>query len=129
MKKIEPKTILVDFDGTLAFHCWPALGDEVPDAVNVVKRLADAGHKIILFTNRSGRELEDALAFCEHREIPLHAVNENPEFETGSRKIYGHAVIDDHSAYVPLIYNPAIHDKPFVNWQRIKEWLLINNYL
>jgi hypothetical protein len=129
MKKIEPRTVLIDFDGTICTHEWPALGVEVPDAFPILRRLFDAGHTMILFTNRSGKELDDAIAFCGERGIEFHEVNQNSSFETGSRKIYGHAVIDDHNVYVPLIYNPAIHAKPFVNWQRIKEWLLINNYL
>jgi hypothetical protein len=128
-KNIEPRVILLDFDGTLAFHDFPALGDEVPDAIPIVKRLQDAGHKLILHTCRSGMQLDEAVEWCRNRDIVFFAVNENPDFETGSRKVYSHLEVDDHSLGVPLTYNPEVHKKPFVNWHRVREWLLINKYI
>jgi hypothetical protein len=129
MRTIEPRTILLDFDGTTIFHSWPHMSDPVPGAVEMIKRLISSGHKIILHTNRAGIQLDDAIEFFRNNDIPLFAINENPDFESGSRKIYGHLVIDDHNLGMPMTYDPSIHPKPFVNWHRVREYLLINKYI
>jgi ribonucleotide monophosphatase NagD (HAD superfamily) len=40
----------IDFDGTLAEHRYPNIGNEVPRAFRVLKELQSAGHKLILLT-------------------------------------------------------------------------------
>lgn len=89
--------IAIDFDGTIAKHEFPKIGDEVPYAFQVMKRLQKYGHKLILWTVRSdienpdrspkegiqpeggGTYLTDAVEFCKERGIEFWGVNENPE--------------------------------------------------
>ena len=48
--------ICVDFDGTVVMHECPAIGRDL-GAENILKRLAQKGHYLILWTMRSGKEL------------------------------------------------------------------------
>lgn len=128
-KQIEPRTFLIDFDGTCVLHDFPQVGDEVEGAVEVLNRLQQAGHKLILHTCRHGVNLMDAVEWFKNREIDLFAVNENPDFETGSRKVYGSIVIDDHNLGSPIKYDPSVHQKEFVDWYRIKNLLIIKNLI
>src|SRR5690606_16806237 len=93
--------IAVDFDGTIVEHKYPALGKEIPFAIKTLKLFQKKGHKLILWTYRSGKELEEAVKFCEDRGLIFHAVNNNydgEEFDnTYSRKIYADIYIDDRN--------------------------------
>lgn len=50
----------IDFDGTCVTHDYPRIGKDI-GAVPVLKELVERGHKLILNTMRSGKELEDAV--------------------------------------------------------------------
>ncbi len=93
--------IAVDFDGTIVKHKYPALGKEMPYAIKTLKLLQEKGHRLILWTYRSGKELEEAVKFCEKRGLTFYAVNndfEGEEFDnTYSRKIYADMYIDDRN--------------------------------
>jgi hydroxymethylpyrimidine pyrophosphatase-like HAD family hydrolase len=93
--------IAVDFDGTIVEHKYPALGKEIPFAIKTLKLFQKKGHKLILWTYRSGKELDEAVKFCEDRGLIFHAVNNNydgEEFDnTYSRKIYADIYIDDRN--------------------------------
>ncbi|MBK6285936.1 MAG: hypothetical protein IPF54_27545 [Draconibacterium sp.] len=93
--------IAVDFDGTIVKHKFPAIGKEIPYAIKTLKLIQQKGHKLILWTYRSGKELEEAVRFCEERGLIFHAVNndfEGEEFDnTYSRKIYADMYIDDRN--------------------------------
>ena len=61
--------IAVDFDGTLSMGPYPEIGNPKPYAVEMMNKLKDDGHYIILWTCRRGERLEDALnwwAWPEH---------------------------------------------------------------
>lgn len=107
--------IAVDFDGTIVKHKYPAIGKEIPYAIETLKFLQQRGHKLILWTYRSGEELEKAVAFCKKRGLIFHAVNNNFEGEefdnTYSRKIYADVYIDDRN----LLGIPE--------WQKVYEFL------
>lgn len=92
----------IDFDGTMVEHKYPEIGEPV----DVVKKLMTAGHKIILYTMRSGERLEQAVEYLEEEGIVLYAVNENPsqKYWTESPKIFCNLYIDDASLGCPLIY-------------------------
>ena len=47
--------ICIDFDGTCVTHEFPKVGKDI-GAVSVLKKIVEAGHKIILFTMRSDIE-------------------------------------------------------------------------
>lgn len=96
--------IAVDFDGTIVEHKYPAMGKERPFALDVLKRLAAEGNRIVLWTSREGKLLEDAVEFCRKRGLEFYAVNS--EIQTGSlfanspsnrRKISADIYIDDRN--------------------------------
>ena len=93
--------IAVDFDGTIVQHKYPAIGKEIPFAIETLKLIQAKGHQLILWTYRSGKELEDAIKFCNDRGLTFYAVNNNFEDEefdsTYSRKIYADIYIDDRN--------------------------------
>lgn len=95
--------IAVDFDGTIVEHKYPAIGRELPFAIETLKKLRDDHHKLILWTVREGRLLEEALAFCRERGLEFYAVNKDyPEEEEGqnnhfSRKLKVDIFIDDRN--------------------------------
>ncbi|MFA8436774.1 MAG: BT0820 family HAD-type phosphatase [Marinifilaceae bacterium] len=93
--------IAVDFDGTIVEHRYPALGREIPFATETLKMLQKRGHRLILWTYRSGKKLDEALTFCRAKGLEFYAVNKNyPEEEFDgliSRKINADLYIDDRN--------------------------------
>ena len=89
--------IAVDFDGTCVEHEYPHIGLDVEGAVETLKELQSRGHRIILYTMRSGSKLDAAVRWFKERKIELWAVNENPEQRewTESVKVYADYYIDD----------------------------------
>jgi hydroxymethylpyrimidine pyrophosphatase-like HAD family hydrolase len=120
---IPQRQIAIDFDGTLMLHEHPFLGNPVPHAVEVVKKLQDAGHTLILLTMRADDELAQAKAWLLDHGLYFDHFNCNPMMETGSRKVYYHWLIDDHSLGVPLIQDLTKHRKPFVDWEGVEKIL------
>lgn len=96
-------TIAVDFDGTIVEHKYPAIGREIPFAIETLKKLRNEHHKLILWTVREGRLLDEALAFCRERGLEFYAVNRDyPEEEKErnnhySRKLKADIFIDDRN--------------------------------
>ena len=117
--------IAVDFDGTCVTHDYPRIGKEI-GATRVLKRLVEAGHKLILNTVRSGKELQDAIHWFNKNEIELYGVNENPTQKrwTTSPKVYAHMYIDDAAFGCPLRNVPDFSDRPFVDWDSIYRQLI-----
>ena len=58
-------TIAVDFDGTIVEHHYPEIGKEIPFATRTLKQLIDDGHKLILWSVREGKLLDEAVEWCE----------------------------------------------------------------
>lgn len=132
--------ICIDFDGTCVTHEFPKVGKDI-GAIPVLNKIADAGHNLILFTMRSdieevtsndygihkqaGEYLTDAVNWFIDNNIPLHGVNVNPTQHTWTKspKAYGQLYIDDAALGCPLIYNPEISDRPFVDWVKVEEIL------
>ena len=117
--------ICVDFDGTVVDHRYPYLGDPVPLAVDWLRRWAELGAKLILFTMRSndqrtGELLQDAVDYYHKNNIPLYGINKNPDQDswTNSPKAYAHLYIDDAAYGCPLIHPPTFN-KPCVNWKEV----------
>ena len=98
---IQPLTIAIDFDGTIVEHKYPEIGKELPFATHTIKELHKKGHRLILWTYRTGKELEDALLFCKQYGLEFYAVNKNyPEEkldEKTGRKILADIYIDDRN--------------------------------
>jgi hydroxymethylpyrimidine pyrophosphatase-like HAD family hydrolase len=91
--------IAVDFDGTIVEHKYPEIGKENLFAFRTLKELEKSGANLILWTFRTGKELDDAVEYCRKNGIEFYAVNKNyPEEifdETISRKINADIFIDD----------------------------------
>ena len=90
--------IAVDFDGTIVEDAYPEIGKPRPFAIKTLQMLARK-HRLILWTCREGKELEDAVSFCQKNGIDLYAVNRNyPEEDVNNyfcRKIDADIYIDD----------------------------------
>ena len=95
------KTIAIDFDGTIVEHSYPAIGKEMMFAFATIKELQKKGHKLILFTYRTGSLLDEAVEFCRKNGVEFYAVNSNyPEetiHENLPRKLNVDIFIDDRN--------------------------------
>lgn len=93
--------IAVDFDGTIVDDAYPKIGKTRLFAFETLKRLQEDGHRLILWTYRSGLRLEEAVKFCNDNGIQFYAVNKSfPEEQfdySKSRKIYADLYIDDRN--------------------------------
>ena len=116
--------IAIDFDGTCVTHDYPRVGKDI-GAVPVLKKLIDSGHQLILNTMRSGKELKDAVQWFIDNDIPLYGVNENPTQKswTASPKVYAHLYIDDAALGCPLMFDHAVSNRPFVNWELVDKYI------
>lgn len=107
----------VDFDGTCVDHQFPALGPDVPHAVESLRKLVSNGHQIILWTMRSDEPLEHAVNWFTHNGIPLFGVNANPEQHwSNSPKAYANFYIDDAAVGCPLLDPIAPGGRMRVDW-------------
>lgn len=99
----KSKIIAVDFDGTLCENKYPEIG-----RLNAVllfqlkKRKYEEGCKLILWTCRTGKLLDDAIEWCKAHGLVFDAVNQNlPEiidsFGSDTRKIFADEYIDDRA--------------------------------
>lgn len=120
----------VDFDGTCVDHRYPDIGPALPDVVDVLKELTNKGHKIILWTMRSGKELLDAENWFKENEIPLYASNKNPTqwHWTKSPKVDAYTYIDDKNVGIQLIQLAHMR-RPGVNWRLVRNWLIARGIL
>jgi len=95
------KIIAVDFDGTIVEHKYPAIGREMLFAFATLKALQQKGHKLILWTIRTGPLLQEAVDFCAQNGVTFYAVNKNyPEEvldDNTSRKLNADLFIDDRN--------------------------------
>lgn len=94
------KIYAIDFDGTLCENMFPSIGDPIPSAIEYVKKLKEDGHKLILWTCRVGKKLEEAVKWCEQQGLEFDTVNENlkeiiDKYGGDSRKVTADFYIDD----------------------------------
>lgn len=95
--------IAVDFDGTIVEHKYPYIGKEIPFAIDTLKRLAEERHKLVLWTVREGRLLDEAVAFCKERGLEFYAINQDEpdnvpvKSNQRSRKLKVDLFIDDRN--------------------------------
>ncbi len=93
--------IAVDFDGTIVEHLYPEIGKEKLFAFETLREMQKRGFKLILWTVRSGNELEEAVEFCRNKGVEFYAVNKNyPEEVIDKnfvRKIEADIYIDDRN--------------------------------
>lgn len=126
---IHDAIIAVDFDGTVVTHAYPYVGEDA-GAVPVLRELVDNGCKLILHTMRSDKLLDAAVAWFDARQLPLYAVNANPDQArwTASPKVHADLYIDDAALGCPLRFIDGIR-RPVADWVRIRELLVRDGYL
>jgi len=112
--------IAVDFDGTVVTHEYPDIGAHIPGAFETLRELTALGHKILLWTMRSGKELDDARKLFAQQGVDLWGANSNPEQHswTSSPKQYAHIYIDDAALGCPLMRGQ--HLRPMVDWVKVR---------
>ena len=122
--------IAIDFDGTCVEHEYPSVGMDVEGAVETLRALNNKGHKLILFTMRSGDKLDKAVKWFKDRNIELWAVNENPEQKLWreSPKVFADVYIDDAALGCPIMFIDGVR-RPVINWRKVREWLEYHGYL
>lgn len=100
------KIIAVDFDGTLCKNKWPDIGEPNYRLIDYLIDEQKSGSKVILWTCRCGKYIDNAIGWCKDHGLYFDAVNSNlnehmESFESDSRKIFAHVYIDDR-AMVPF---------------------------
>lgn len=122
--------IAIDFDGTIVEHRYPFIGRIRPFAFETMEALQIKGHRLILWSHRSGQKLEEAVKFCKSHGIEFYAVNKNyPEEvwdENESRKIVANIYIDDRNlGGIPSwgeIYKIICPDENTIKVKQAKSW-------
>lgn len=96
--------IAVDFDGTVVEGNYPRIGRDI-GATPWLHRWVDAGAKLVIFTMRSGEQLQDAVDWYEEHGIPVHGVQATPTQHewTESPKAHAHIYVDDRAYGIPLV--------------------------
>lgn len=111
--------ISVDYDGTIVGHSFPDVGVPQPGAVETLRDLIAAGHRLILYTCRENDRrrayLSEAVAHMLRHGVTFVSVNCNrPEDDfrdSPGRKIYADVMIDDRNI------------GGFVGWVKVRELL------
>ena len=136
-------TIAVDFDGTCVSHEFPLVGNDI-GSVQVLKKLVDAGHNLILWTMRSDKKnvskegpiqenrdlsldyLTQAIEWFKTNDIKLYGIQRNPTQDrwTTSPKCFAEIYIDDAALGCPLKYDESISGRPFVDWAEVEKMLI-----
>ncbi len=95
----QPKDIAFDFDGVIAqydgFKGTEHAGEPIPSMVEVIRKLKDLGHSIIIYSTRGNDFLRD---YCRKYEIPVDYFNENPNKQGANPgKPIAYVYVDDRS--------------------------------
>lgn len=130
-------TIAVDFDGTIVENRFPKIGKPILFAIETLKKLKEDGHQLILWTYRTGRELQEAVEFCNSKGIQFYTVNKSyPEenFDHSiSRKIQADIFIDDRNiggllgwgeVYQKLTESPSLKDEKKLKKEKSQKGVL-----
>ncbi len=98
---MESKLIAIDFDGTIVENRYPDIGKPMMFAFDTIKKIQEDGHRIVLWTYRTGKRLEEAVEFCKKNGVEFYAVNKNYVEEEycpdAPRKLKADIFIDDRN--------------------------------
>ena len=93
--------IAIDFDGTIVEDAYPNIGKPMIFAFETMKKLQSEGHRLILWTYRTDKKLQEAVDFCKQQGLEFYAINKSyPEEEFDgkiSRKINAAFFVDDRN--------------------------------
>jgi hypothetical protein len=94
-------TLAIDFDGTIVEDAYPKIGKPNLFAFETLKKLQQDGHRLILWTYRYGKTLQNAVDFCKKNGLEFYAINcsfPNEDYDSKkSRKINADLFIDDRN--------------------------------
>jgi hypothetical protein len=153
---MDSKIIAIDFDGVCVAAEFPRIGGSI-GAESVLRELTDVGHRLILHTVRTDMKvscqncknsaccvcdeenkvagqqyLTEAIDWFKGNNIPLWAVNSNPDFLAQGRpsgsKPYADIYLDDQALSFPLVWTPG-EKKPHADWTTIRRKLVELGYL
>jgi hydroxymethylpyrimidine pyrophosphatase-like HAD family hydrolase len=113
----------IDFDGTIVEHEYPKIGKLKINSKEVINKLSNKGHQIVIWTCRYLKEdLEAMRFFLSDNNIYYHGINCNIGFQSfqPEPKIYADFYIDDRD--ISLI-NKGI------DWFEIEKNLIENGIL
>ncbi|HAV02933.1 MAG TPA: hypothetical protein DCW95_07065 [Chryseobacterium sp.] len=96
------KKLAIDFDGTVVDDAYPGIGKPKIFAFETLRKLQSEGYRLILWTYRHGKTLDEAVEFCRKNGVEFYAVNSSFEGEIfdhsqASRKIDADLFIDDRN--------------------------------
>lgn len=100
------RIIAVDFDGCLCKNDYPNIGEPNHHVITSLLWAQYNGAKIILWTCRTGKQLDEAVEWCKDYGIKFDAVNGNlpsliEAFGNDSRKVYATEYWDDRAVLAP----------------------------
>jgi hypothetical protein len=93
-------TISIDYDDTIVYQDFPNSGTIKPNAKEVINRLYDEGHHILIWTCRSFENAKTAKKYLIECGIRFHLINENlpsniEKYGGDTRKMSADIYIDD----------------------------------
>jgi len=96
----HPFVIAIDFDGTIVDSIFPAIIGLKKDSKKVINKLYDDGVQIVIWTCRTGFDLQNAENYLRKNEINFHHINENTpqriqQYGGDTRKISADLYVDD----------------------------------
>ena len=95
--------IAVDFDGTIVEDKYPKIGKLRNNSIEVLKKLQEEGHYVILWTCRDGSELEEAFLFLKENGFVPDKINYHSDKmielypDSKPKKVYADIYIDDRN--------------------------------
>jgi predicted kinase len=98
-----------DFDGTITKGSFPEIGEIIDGTVDLMNDLyTDLSNIIIIWTCRVGDTEAEMRAFLKRQGIFYDFVNENPIFESGSRKVFAHHYYDNRNGFLKGVNDSQI---------------------
>ncbi|MFM1916396.1 MAG: hypothetical protein RLZZ531_2065 [Bacteroidota bacterium] len=125
--------IYLDFDGTVVEHYFPEIGAENPNAIQVIARLQEAGHDIVLNTYRADidqKHVQEALDYIHSYEEIKQAIEkflpeklEPRAFDIEVAKESNQLYIDDIAEGIPMRRNIVLEHGMMVDWVELEKIL------
>lgn len=110
-REVRGKVVAVDFDGTITKdNKFPEIIGVVRDGCKEAIDYIRKNNKVVLWTCRSGKYLDEAIAFLKENDIVVDGVNADI-YEPTERKIMADVYIDDKNIFCTNI-----------DWAEIKRW-------
>jgi hydroxymethylpyrimidine pyrophosphatase-like HAD family hydrolase len=118
--------IAIDFDGTIVEDAYPKIGKPMIFAFETMKKLQSEGHRLILWTYRTEKKLQEAVDFCKQQGLEFYAINKSyPEEEFDgkiSRKINATFFVDDRNigGFIGWtdVHKQLLNDEPEIKKKR-----------